>query len=223
MENDQQPIIERQPSAPQLPADYAELLAIRDDYQRLNQTLAPYIDDIRPLIEDEGQRTFIRQARQSYQQQIDAQKPKIAPEMQPIIERIEATKSEFAPAIEYINAERAAKEKATKDSADAAQTANVEYGKRLLAERPDLGEDDGAGIGMLAAYAFNRGISLEEAWKRKGNTLAAPVAKATPPRSLRGDAAAPGVPGESTAPPIKSARDLTARLAANLRAGGMKG
>lgn len=211
------------PSTPALPADYAELLQTKAEYERLAATIEPYVDDIKSFMEDPELRDFSREARQSFVQQREARKPKIDPQYQPIIDRIENTKSEFAPVVEYVANERKAKEQAKADAEAAAQNANVEYGKRLLAEHPHLAVDDGRGIGMVAAYAFNRGISLEEAWKRAGGDFVAPVPKASPPRSLRGDAAAPGVPGESTALPIKSARDLTARLAANLRAGGMKG
>jgi hypothetical protein len=217
------------PSAPQVtyPEDYEELKGYRDRYNSLAETLSPYVDDIRPIIEDEDRRNFWREANKTYEDRLKAREPEIAPEFQPLVKHFE---EKFAPVVEYATnqqkreAEAAAKAEAeTKGAAEAAQRANLEYAKKLAAERPDLADDEFAGIGMLAAYAANRGISLEEAWNRKGSSMGAPVKREKPPTSLRGDAAAPGVPGESTEPKITSMKGLTKRLASNLRAAGMKG
>lgn len=209
------------------PDDYAELKTYRDRYNALAETISPYVDDIRPIIENEGDREYWRTARKSRELLQQQQEPQMDPQFKPLIAHFE---DKFAPVVEYAanqqKREKEANDKAAaeKDAADkAAFKANEDYARKLIADRPDLAEDNFAGVGMLAAYAANRGISLEEAWTRKGNTLGAPPKKVSPPTSLRGDAAAPGVPGESKAPPIKSRVDLTRRLAANLRAGGMKG
>lgn len=209
------------------PDDYKELQGYRDRYNQLSETLAPYVDDIRPIIENEGDREYWRTARKSRDLLQQQQEPTMDPQFRPLVDHFE---KQFAPVVEYAtNAQKREREAAeatereTKAESDKAFKANEDYARRLIADRPDLAEDNFAGVGMLAAYAANRGISLEEAWTRKGNTLGAPPKKVTPPTSLRGDAAAPGVPGESKAPPIKSKVDLRNRLAANLRAGGMKG
>lgn len=209
------------------PDDYAELKGYKERYNALSETLAPYVDDIRPIIENEGDREYWRTARKSRDLLREQQEPQMDPQFRPLIDHFE---SKFGPVVELANEQRAERErdKAAKDAETKAAEAtafkaNEDYARRLIADRPDLAEDEFAGIGMLAAYAAHRKISLEEAWNRKGNTLGAPAKKVTPPTSLRGDAAAPGVPGESKATPIKSRVDLTRRLAANLRAGGMKG
>lgn len=209
------------------PDDYAELKGYRDRYNALSETLAPYVEDIRPIIEDEGSREYWRTARKSRDLLQQQQEPQMDPQFAPLVSHFE---KQFAPVVEYAtNAQKRereateAKENETKAEQQKSFKANEDYARRLIAERPDLAEDNFAGVGMLAAYAANRGISLEEAWTRKGNTMGAPAKKVTPPTSLRGDSAAPGVPGESKAPAIKSRVDLTRRLAANLRAGGMKG
>lgn len=202
------------------PDDYQELRSRAAQFDQLSATLSPYIDDIRPIIEDEETRNFIRSARETLKQQQELRKPQIDPGLAQIRDEF---RSVLEPVVGYVNSERTAKEQAATDSKNAALAANTAYAQRLAAERPDLAEDDYAGIGMLAAYAQHRGISLEEAWNRKGGSLSAPVKRATPPTSLRGDAAAPGVPGESRNERITGPKDLRSRLAANLRAGGMKG
>lgn len=202
------------------PEDYQELRATALRYQQLNEQLSPYIDDIRPIIEDEETRNFIRTARETLKQQQELRKPQIDPGLAQIRDEF---RSVLEPVVGYVNSEREAKELTKKQAEDAAQAANVAYAQRLAAERPDLAEDNYAGIGMLAAYAANRKISLEEAWNSQNGRFSAPQKRVTPPTSLRGDAAAPGVPGESRAEPIRGPKDLRARLRANLVAAGMKG
>lgn len=209
------------------PEDYAQAKADAQRYIELRDTIAPYVDDIRPIVEDEAQREYWRTARRTRETLQQQQEPQMDPQFRPLVDHFER---QFAPVVEYAtNAQKRereaaeAKENETKAEQATAFKANEDYARRLIVERPDLAEDTFAGIGMLAAYAANRGISLEEAWTRKGNTLGAPPKKVTPPTSLRGDAAAPGVPGESKASKITSRAGLQARLAANLRAGGMKG
>lgn len=209
------------------PDDYAELKGYKERYNALSETLAPYVDDIRPIIENEGDREYWRTARKSRDLLREQQEPQMDPQFAPLVSHFE---KQFAPVVEYAtNAQKREREAAeaterdTKAAEATAFKANEDYARRLIADRPDLAEDEFAGIGMLAAYAAHRKISLEEAWNRKGNTLGAPAKKVTPPTSLRGDAAAPGVPGESKQPKITSKIGLRNRLAANLRAGGMKG
>lgn len=212
------------PAGPQVeyrePADYAELKSRAAQFDQLNATLSPYIDDIRPIIEDAETREFIRSARATLKQQQELRKPQLDPALSMIRDEF---RGELGPIVEYITSEKTSKEQAKSDAAAAAQAANVAFAQRIAAERPDLAEDDFAGIGMVAAYAQHRGLSLEEAWNRQNGRFSAPQKRVTPPTSLRGDAAAPGVPGESRNEPIRSGKDLRSRLAANLRAAGMKG
>lgn len=209
------------------PADYEELRERAQRYDALNEQLSPYAEVINRLVTDEDYRTFTQSATETYDERLKRQQPQVPAEFQPVVDRFE---KELGPLVEFVNeTKREREERIRAEAADkeaqiaAAQRANVEYAQRLAAERPDLAEDNYAGIGMLAAYAANRGLSLEDAYKATGSRFGAPPKKATPPTSLRGDSAAPGVPGESTQPPIKSTTDLRKRLAANLRAGGMKG
>src|SRR5271165_6225397 len=147
------------PAAPAVtyPSDYEDLrreVAIRREAWA---SIEPYIDDIRPIVEDEDTRNFIRSARETYKQRLEAQKPVLDPALAAVRDEF---KTALDPVVEYITSERTSKEQAKKDAEAAAQKANVDYAQRLAAERPDLAEDNFAGIGMLAAYAANRGMSL---------------------------------------------------------------
>lgn len=200
------------PATPTVPDDYEELKAFR---AQVEQTIAPYWEDIRPIVEDEAQRTFWKQARQNYEAAQKTVEPDIPDELKPVVDRFE---KRLSPLVDYLEAERKSKEDAQKAQLETAQKANLEYAQRLAAERPDLAEDNYAGIEMLAAYASKRGYSLEDAWKRIGNSFSAPVKREAPPRSLRGSATAPGVPAESETPKGSSRTDILNRLKTNIRA-----
>jgi hypothetical protein len=201
------------------PDDYEELRRQNAEYAATMEALRPYADDIRPILENEDERNFTRTALTNYRRQREESQPKLSPELQMLREDLV---KEAGPAVAWVNEQRAAQEQSKKDAAESAQKQNLAYAQRLAAERPDLAEDGFAGIGMLAAYAANRGVSLEEAYKTAGSRFSAPPAKKSPPTSLRGDAAAPGVPGPSELPKATSLSQLRDRLAANARA-GMKG
>jgi hypothetical protein len=201
------------------PEDYEQLRQQNAELRATFEALQPYADDIRPILEDEDTRSFWRKARETYTRQREETQPKLSPELQMLREDLV---KEAGPAVAWVNEQRAAQEQAKKDAEERAQKTNLEYAQRLAAERPDLAEDGFAGIGMLAAYAANRGVSLEEAYKTAGSRFAPPPQKKSPPTSLRGDTAAPGVPGPSEQPKATSLGQLRNRLAANMRA-GMKG
>jgi hypothetical protein len=209
------------PPAPAVtyPSDYEELKARAQEYKNFREALAPYEDDILPIVQDEDTRKFWRSARETYQQRLAAQEPQLDPAMAKVRDEF---KTALDPIVEYIGSERKAKEDSKKAAEEAAQRANVDYAQRLAAERPDLAEDNFAGIGMLAAYAANRGMSLEDAYKTAGSRFSAPPARKAPPTALRGEAAAPGVPGESRQEKATTLKGIRQRLADNLRA-GMKG
>jgi len=208
------------PPVQTVPADYEELRTFRDTYAPTLEAIAPYYDDIRPIVEDEETRNFLREARTTYQKRRDEQKPKLTPELELIRDEFKST---LTPLVEYVDGERKSRLEEQESKNKATQAEAVAYAQRLAAERPDLAEKNYAGIYLLASYAQREKITLEQAWKDIGSSFSAPQKRAEPPRSLRGDSGAPGVPGESKEPPIRGPKDLRSRLAANLRAGGMKG
>jgi len=198
------------------PSDYEELRNRVSAYERTMAQLEPYADLIEPIVSDDDRRTFMKSALETYNERLEKQKPQYTPELALLREEVG---KELTPVLEYVNSERTAKEQAKKDAEQAAQQSNLAYAQRLAAERPDLAEDNFAGIGMLAAYAANRGVSLEDAYKSAGSRFSAPPpAKKTPPASLRGDTAAPGVPGESRQEKATTLSSMRKRLADNMRA-----
>lgn len=226
-----------QPGQPQVqyrePDDYKELQGYRDRYNQLSETLAPYVDDIRPIIENEGDREYWRTARKSRDLLQQQQEPQMDPQFAPLVSHFE---KQFAPVVEYATRQQqreadaeTAKQRDTEAATKAALEKNREYCNRIISERPEDFASDSAGnlnrnMKHLIALAASEGLSIEDAWKEFGSDRFQARPKAVkPPTSLRGDAAAPGVPGESKQPKITSKIGLRNRLAANLRAGGMKG
>ncbi len=208
--------------APSYPADYEELRQFRDQYAPVLNTIQQYADDIRPIIEDDDQREFIRSAREQY---TALRKQQEESAIDPVAKTvIESVTEKFQPALEYVQTMRERETRAEQQAQKAALDANLAYAQRLVAERPDLAENNYKKIMAVAQWAQQDGISFEEGWKRYGSYIAAPApGKKEPPTSLRGSVAAPGTPGESKSEKITSAKDLRARMVNNLRAAGMKG
>lgn len=223
LENQNTPIPVQPAAAPSqsIPDDYEELKAFRAQFEPGLRAIAPYWDEyVKPIIEDEQEREFLKTARASRQQFIDSQKPKLSPEMQLVRDEFE---SKLTPIVEYVQSERQQREDASKASVAAAEQANIAYAQRLIAERPDLAEENYWGMHSLAALAARDKISLEDSWKRYSSRFSGPTPKREPPTSLRSGEAAPGVPGPSQEPRITNKRGIVSRLAQNLRAAGVKG
>jgi phosphopantothenate synthetase len=197
------------------PSDYEELRNRVSAYERTMAQLEPYADLIEPIVSDDDRRTFMKSALETYNERLEKQKPQYTPELALLREEVG---KELTPVLEYVNSERTAKEQAKKDQEAAATAANLAYAQRLVAERPELARNNNAGVLMLASIAQMRGLSLEDAYKAEGDLFVAPPAKKAPPTSLRGDAAAPGVPGESRQEKATTLSSMRKRLADNMRA-----
>lgn len=210
-------------SVPSVPDDYEELKAFKAQYEPVIGAIAPIWEtDIYPLVTDENEREYTRRARKTYHDLLKEQEPQIPAELQPVVEQFE---KRLTPIVDYIDSERKAREDEKNATIKASQDANLAFAQRLAAERPDLVEENYAGMHMVAALAQRDNISLEDSWKTYGSRFQAPAKGKTPPESLRGGAAAPGVPGPSTEPKAKNRTELARRLAGNIRAGasGMRG
>lgn len=207
-----------QPAAPSssVPEDYEELKQFRATYQPALEAIAPHWEDIRPIIEDEAERNYWRSARETRQAIQERQKPKLTPELELIRDEF---RGELGPVVEFVKNQQQERQRQTEAAQKQSLDTNYAYAQRLVAERPELGEHNFAGINMLAQLAYRDGRSLEDTWKEYGSMFAARVEKATPPPSLHGGAASPGIPGPSTQPRITSRKGLRERLAANIKAG----
>ncbi len=191
-----------------LPAvDVEEYNRLRDFYGQATQQFAalePVADDVRWLLEDESNRDFIRQARKTYEESKAARAPQLSPDAQAMIDAVK-------PALEYVSTQQ-------KREQDAVRAQQAEFARKtrtardaLVSQKPWLAENNDAGIWAIAAFGDRLGITdLSEA--AKAFDAAGQPKGATPPRSLRGEAAAAGVPGPSALPPIKSPKDLRARI-----------
>lgn len=235
--NPSEPIVPAEPSAApsvriEAPADYAELQEFRKNFEA---QVAPYWDDIRPIIEDENIRTFTRSARETYADRLKAQEPELPPELAMFEKRLEG---KFGGVVEYIEGEkseraRVAAEKADAEKAEQARgfAANKAYAERIMAEREDFRTADGnpsPQMEDLIILAAQRKLSIEDAYKEYGPKyfgvkpqVVREPSERKPPSSLRsGD---PGVPGESTQPKAQTQKERLARMRANMIAAGGRG
>lgn len=225
-----------------VPADYESLREFHERYGQYGPALdlvRDNFDTIRPLLEDENEREFYTNARKA-REAVAPPAPTMSPEMQAFRDDL---RKEFGPTLDWVGSQREAAEKKIKDdevekyrAQEASNNANRAYAQRIIAEQPKIFGfvTDEAGsqvvnpnMKRLVAMAAAEGLSVEDAYKNFGAELFGvkprAVEREKPPASLRGDTAAPGVPGESTEPPIRTKGQLAKRLANNLRAAGMKG
>ena len=186
--------------------EYAELRAYREQANRSFQALEPVADDVQWMLADEANREFIKQARRTYEESKRSREPELDPSSKRVLD-------ELAPIKEYVSAQQ-------KREQDAVRREQMDFARKtrsvrdkLVTEKPWLAEQNDAGIFAIAAYGDRLGITdLNEA--AKAFEAAGQPRGVTPPRSLRGEASAAGVPGPSSLPPIKSAKDIRARLRA---------
>jgi hypothetical protein len=206
------------------PSDYEEYRRKGESYDQVMARLEREAEWLGPVLENEDRRNFVKTALETFDERIAKQKPQLSPEMEVLEERLIG---KVAPLVEWASGEQQtraaakAEEKAAAEKAEAdALEFNRQYGLRLMQEHPELARYNNYPIGMLAAAAQLDKISLEESYKRYGDVFAkaAPERKA-PPTALRGDAAAPGVPGESQKERATTLKGLRQRLADNLRSG----
>lgn len=237
--NPSEPIVPGgEPAAPTVrevvPADYEELKAFKAGFE---EKITPYWDDLLPIIEDEDARVFTRRALETYRSEQKRQEPELPPEMAILEQRLE---SKFGGVVEYVNQQKTEREEAaaqkvreTEQAAQSAFNANKQYAERIMAERSDFRNADGAPSPMmedLIILAAQRKLSIEDAYKEYGPKyfgvkpqVVKEPGERRPPSSLRGDAAAPGVPGESAAPKPQTQKERLARMRQNMIAAGGRG
>jgi hypothetical protein len=208
------------------PEDYAELKAFRQSFE---EKILPHWDTVRPILEDDDERTFYEQARKTRERLRAEAEPELPPEFQTFEKRLE---SKFGGVVEYVQSVRereAAEAKQREADAEAERQRGFEtnkaYAQRIMAERADFRNADGGPSEMmtdLIILAANRKMTLEDAYKEYGpkyfgvKPAAVPrePSERKPPSSLRnGD---PGVPGESAAPKATTQKERLARMRANM-------
>ena len=189
------------------PADYAELRAFREQATQSFAALEPYADDLKWMAENEDNVKFIRQARETYENSRRSQEPQLDANGQLLWER-------FKPAVEYVSKLQEREQQMTAQQQAEHNRKVRSEADALITKDPRLANNNRALLQSVANYGDQRGISsLTEAYNEWSKDIGVPEARAaTPPRSLRGEAGAAGVPGPSTLPPIKSPKDIRARL-----------
>ncbi len=197
------------PSSPDInPEEYRNLLEYTQQVSPFIEAVTPYAERVTRYVQDEGFRQFVDQAQEAYDAQLARlKKTEIPDTIRPLYDMMK-------PVVDDYQSRLQREQQTVAQQQQQAVAQNLDYAKKLVAENPALAEDNYAGVTMLAGWAAQQGITLEDAWKRKGQLFTAPTS--APPRSLHDGAAAPHVPGASKAAPIKSKSELKARLRAAL-------
>ena len=202
--------------APQFdPAEIEQLRQFKAQVEPVLETLRPYGDDIQRLVQDEEARNFYRQSLKTYEQLRAEQAPKVDPALQPVFE-------ELKPVKDWISQQQTREAEAAKTAQQEAANAQWSKVQEASKELPWLAQDNYRAAFEVAQFGDLRGIkdfgdALSAYRQEMASRFGAPVVSA-PPRSLRGDAGDPGVPGPKPAAKINGPQDIKARLAASLRA-----
>jgi hypothetical protein len=214
-ETHREPVTDPAPSlADPRDARIAELERYYQESQASWERLRPLEDELRPLVEDEGFRGFMRSARESYYDQKKKREAEAKPQLDP---GGQALLEAFKPTLDFVESLRGEREQSKKQAEAEAKKAsedftrdNVAYAQRLMAEQGlsaeeilDLGRFAKAMHDETVARGEPRFVPLEEAYKRTYGRASAQAAKKPVPASLRSKAAAPGIPGPSSAPEEK--------------------
>ncbi len=198
--SENQPTVEHhvgeQPSGaqptPSTTFDPAEVERLKREYaqaQQILQTLAPHAERINRLIEEPDAAQFFDEAYGVFKDRSN-KSPELPPELKAIHDDVVYLK-------DYVKTAEQKRQEQEQSVQQQRYQEDYHYAERLVAERPDLAEDNYWGIQSLAAYAKNNSITLEQAWKKVGSRFAKPVKQAAPPSSLRADAGEIGIPGRS--------------------------
>lgn len=183
------------PSAPAVPSyDPSYVSRLEAEYQQAQsilQGIQPYVDDIKWMAQNEDNVEFIRKARKNYD---IARQPEIDPTYEPVLRQF---REELAPVKQYVEEIRSERTRSQQAEHQKFLSENTMYANRLQAQEK-LSRDD---LVEVAAYAdalanrYQRNVGIEEAWKKL--TSRGSQKEAAPP-SLRADAGAVGIPGNST-------------------------
>lgn len=187
-----EPVVSAPPERVIDPAYVAQLeAAYREQQGELNR-YAPVKDELDWMLADETRATSVKKYREAYD---TASKPQRPPELEDLYRHIDES---TAPARAWITKQEAAEVRQQTEARQSFERENIAYAQRLQSQNK---YDQGKMI-EIAAYAdsmatrLGRNVGIEEAYKTLSSFGGAP--KESPPPSLRADAGAIGVPGNST-------------------------
>lgn len=196
-----EPEIAPAPSAAVAPSVDPALLQAQQELQQYRtaiDALQPHADIVARLMEDPDAAKLINESLSAYDT-IRRQQPQIPDEIRPVYDKVSYL-SDKLDSYEKERDKAAAAAQAAKDAEAQAQLqVEMAYASRLIAEHPELQENNYRAIRTIKQYANEDGISFESAYKRYGNSFTKNKAESAPPASLRADAGEIGIPAQSRA------------------------
>lgn len=193
------PEITSAPSAAVVPSVDPALLQAQQElaqYRSAIDALQPHADIVARLVEDENAAKLIKDTLTAYET-INKQQPQIPDEVRPLYDKVTYLTDKW-DSYEKQQQQAAAAAQSQKDAENQAQLqVEMAYASRLIAEHPELQENNYRAIRTIKQYANEDGISFENAYKRYGNQFVTNKAESAPPSSLRADAGEIGIPAQS--------------------------
>lgn len=170
-------------------------------------------EDIDWMLEDESRLGGVRRYKDAY---TEASKPKIHPELEPIINEL---RGEFAPLKAYVTREEANRQQAEAQTRQSFINDNIAFAQRLVGEKKITSAqvDELAAIADARANRLGRNVTIEEAYKSVTGFGGTRTEAANAP-VLRSDAGEIGVPGPSTTDNKEWLSDFSGTLVKHLKA-----
>ncbi len=166
------------------------MLALHNELQQYQQAimeLQPHAPIIERLVSDPDAKKFVQEALASYTEMQKRREPELPAELRPL-------ESKITKLNEYVENLQQREQQATQAAQQQAFQAEYAYAERLVAQHPELAEDNYFAIQALKQYATQNGISLEQAYKRRGSQFLKQDTAPALPSSLRADLGELGVP-----------------------------
>jgi hypothetical protein len=227
------------PAADPRDAELAELRTFREqanaafgqlrEYQPVVERLLSdqdYARRARVLIENETASQILDEGLAAYERATASRQPKLPPEWDP---EHNPLLKEMGDVASYV---KSLKEREAKQAEFAASEANQQIVREatsvaegLIEQFPHLAENDHAGIRAIASFAVQNNVPFKDAADRLMPVFrGAPARAAAPPRSLRSETGAPGVPGRSTSPASDdSSNEAIRKRAIQIAASNLRG
>lgn len=187
------------PSASPNAEDFERVRQERDQFASVLQRLEPYAEVIKPILEDEGYRSYVTEGRRYYDD-LQQKKPKdLSPEGQAILDAIEQKTKPFLEQFQRNQTEQQqalnAKRTRAFEEGKPIVTAFLEGHPELRDARTPAGRAFARTLDELQSAAVESDRPFKEVWDNYASAFSGGnIRREAPPRQLRANAGEQGVP-----------------------------
>jgi hypothetical protein len=173
--------------------DFDRLRAENAQYAATLARLDPYVEDIKPILEDEEYRNAQREYRRVYSDLSQRKPNSLSPELQALRDEI---LGEIKPFKEAFQSQTAAQEDAKRQRVQRAFDEGKPIVLAHIERHPEL-RGSRAFVTMVEAMqseAVERDVPFKQVWDSTMSAFGAPEPRQAPPRQLRANAGEQGIP-----------------------------